>query len=476
MNDRRALQAAMEALREAIPRAQADPSRPVFHFCPPALWMNDINGPLFHKGYYHIFYQHNPFGDMPMGERLAHMHWGHARSKNLVDWEHLPIALAPSHERGEKSCWSGCSAIDGNGRPTILYTSVFEDHLPFTKPFEQWAAFGDETLTHWEKNPRNPVLSFSEHGAPGIHPEWRDPFIFSAAGRTFLILGACGEAGIPIYESQDLALTQWKHVGRLLNENVECPHFFPLGDRWIFISSPFGAVRYSAGPFEPSTLTFLPETCGVVDGGHYYGASVLHDERGRCILLGWIPGWNWECFQSGRGWNGCMSLPRVLTLSPAKRLLQSPISELKRLRAGAHVREAALEVEEVPCSFGTVCDTCEILMEIFSAAEEWGMRLRSSEDSLFIRCNHREKCLTVSGAKVPLSADGLERMKLHIFIDKSVIEVYVNEGEAVASSMESKALGERNMEFFSHGGKLQLKSLDIWKLSPAEFGASSSHI
>jgi beta-fructofuranosidase len=97
----------------------SDSSRPQFHFRPAAGWLNDPNGPLFWRGWYHVFYQHNPFG-----ETWGNIHWGHARSRDLVRWEHLPIALAPLADRGERHCFSGCAAIAGNDRPVLLYTSI----------------------------------------------------------------------------------------------------------------------------------------------------------------------------------------------------------------------------------------------------------------------------------------------------------------------------------------------------------------
>jgi hypothetical protein len=85
------IERAVRSLQAASWLVQNDPTRPVYHFRPPAQWMNDPCGGLHHKGYYHLFYQLNPHGD-----RWATIHWGHARSKDLVYWEHLPPAIAPA--------------------------------------------------------------------------------------------------------------------------------------------------------------------------------------------------------------------------------------------------------------------------------------------------------------------------------------------------------------------------------------------
>mgnify|MGYP001828081532 CR=1 FL=1 len=69
-------QRAVAAREAAVARAAKDPARPMFHFRPPARWMNDICGAIYHNGYHHIFYQSNPFADDTNGWCL-----GHARSK-----------------------------------------------------------------------------------------------------------------------------------------------------------------------------------------------------------------------------------------------------------------------------------------------------------------------------------------------------------------------------------------------------------
>ena len=133
-----AIARATAAIQAAVPRAQADPTHPIFHVTSPAQWMNDPNGPIFYKGWYHLFYQLHPFsdGDGPK-------YWGHVRSRDLVKWEPLPIALWPSSELDETGVWSGCCTINGRGEPMIFYTSVARGRPALTHA-EQWAAIGDD--------------------------------------------------------------------------------------------------------------------------------------------------------------------------------------------------------------------------------------------------------------------------------------------------------------------------------------------
>src|SRR5258708_9469377 len=110
---------ATAAVQAAVPRAQADPARPIFHVAAPAQWINDPNGPIYYNGFYHLFYQLHPFSDQD-----GPKYWGHVRSRDLAKWEPLPIALWPSGEAGESGGWYGCCTINRDGRPVIFFYSV----------------------------------------------------------------------------------------------------------------------------------------------------------------------------------------------------------------------------------------------------------------------------------------------------------------------------------------------------------------
>ncbi|HTG45843.1 MAG TPA: glycoside hydrolase family 32 protein, partial [Verrucomicrobiae bacterium] len=161
-HDAAAIERAMQSDAQATPRAQADPDRPGYHILPPANWINDPNGPIYHNGYWHMFYQHNPYGD-----GWGNMHWGHVRSKDLAHWEHLPIALWPSKESGEEHVFSGCAGMRADGKPIIFYTSVFQGKSA-TDYAEQWVALGSSDLLQWSKPAENPALHESIHGTTRV--------------------------------------------------------------------------------------------------------------------------------------------------------------------------------------------------------------------------------------------------------------------------------------------------------------------
>lgn len=316
-----ALKRAEDSVKAATEKASKDPSRPVYHFRPPANWMNDPNGTIFHNGYYHLFYQHNPYGDA-----WGHMHWGHARSKDLVHWEHLPIALWPSEDKGEAHVFSGCAAINGDGVPMLFYTSVASGDKK--RPNEQWAAIGDPDLIKWEKHPKNPILDVKSIPFE-IGPDWRDPFIFKAEGRTFLVCGADtkDEAIIPIFEAETPQLDKWIYRGILYRQPksavgfFECPNFFQLDGKWVLIFSPYKPLKYFIGSFDINTNAFTPEKEGTLDYGSFYASNVFQPQTGEpTVLVGWIRG-----FKEGLGWNGCMSIPRQLSIGSDGYLCQMPI-------------------------------------------------------------------------------------------------------------------------------------------------------
>jgi beta-fructofuranosidase len=169
---------AIASARAAMARAEADPERPVYHFHPPANWNNDPNGTVFYRGWHHLFYQFNPYGSL-----WGHMHWGHARSRDLVNWEHLPIALGPSEEKNEQHIFSGGAIIARDGKPRFFYTSIGK------RQPEQWLAIPqDDDLISLAKYPGNPVLTQAAHGAVPVD-DWRDPFLFQEAGATYMVCG-----------------------------------------------------------------------------------------------------------------------------------------------------------------------------------------------------------------------------------------------------------------------------------------------
>ena len=250
------------------------------------------------------------------------------RNKLIVNWEHRPIALWPSLERGENYYFSGSGFIKDAGDPILFYTSIGHE-----KP-EHWAAVPvNNDLDQWEKHPANPIVVMEDHDGQAIE-EWRDPFLFREGEDTYMVIGGHPsdlKGSIMMYKTMNADLTEWDYLGTPFTgeeENWECPNFFKVDDKYVLIYSPHGRVEYYTGTMDFDEFKFKPETHGVVDnGGNYYAPNALQEENGRRILFGWIPG-----FKKNQGWKGAISLPRVLSVDEKGRLIQNPAPELTKLR------------------------------------------------------------------------------------------------------------------------------------------------
>jgi len=457
------------AVQSAIPRAEKDPSRPIYHFRPPAQWMNDICGAIYFKGNYHIFYQFNPFADT-WGE--VNTCWGHARSKDLTNWEYLPHAIVPQTEMGELRCNSGSVALNGNGTPMIFYTFVpANDSATRLGKREQWAAMAkDDELISWKRIERNPILAAGIKGIPeSIKSGWSDPFVFKSGPRTFLTFKSSG--GL-VAEADNKELTSWTYAGRIDGIEGECPNFFKLGDKWVLLRSTYPPT-YVIGQYLPDEMKFIPDQGknGTLDYAYgpeqpsnwsrgFYGTNVLFDNDDRCILLGWVSG-----FREGRGWNGCMSIPRVLTLGEDGHPRQTPASELEQLRGKHNMVQESILNNEVLLLDNIEGDAMEIVVEFLNVdADSFGVMLRQSQDgnqSIQIKCSKGK--LNVAGTEVPLRQDATSgKLKLHIFMDKSVLEVFVNDGAASITRVIYPGESDLNVSAFATGGEVTLRSLDAW--------------
>lgn len=446
------------AISQAQQRAEQDPARPVFHFRPPAQWMNDPNGTIYSNGYYHLFYQFNPYHDT-----WATMHWGHARSRDLVSWEHLPIALYPARESGEQHCFSGCAYLDDQYGPMLFYTSIGHE-LP-----EQWAAIGDAEFIAWTRPTANPILTMAAHQGIEVK-DWRDPFIVQTDGRTLMVLGgSIAAASVAlIYEKGIDALT-WTYQGVLFRhpdsslQSLECPNFFELQDQWVLLDSPYGPVEYFVGGFDLHTLTFTPEIHGKVDwSSQFYATNMFFDNQGRSIMVGWIRG-----FPVGKGWNGCLSLPRMLSIGDDGRLRQQPVPELQKLR-GRHAQIAPCELRDASQRLPDVNVTqCEIRAQFeLQGTRDCGLKVRYSPDprnGIIIR--YDGAMLHVGEGHIPLKLDEKTNLlTLHVFLDRSVLEVFVNDGQWCSTQVIAAPTDAQGVEVFVQDGPATLKQFDIWDM------------
>lgn len=453
---------AVEAIRRNAARAAADPYRPIYHYTPPAQRMNDPNGPAWANGYHHVFYQHMVF----VGHGAAtNVHWGHARSKDLVNWETLPLAIHPAYDAGELSCFSGNLAWDKNGDPVQFVTMV-----PYRKgAFRQiWPARPlDPEWVRWERTPEFPPTGLVPEGTPAER-NLKDAFPFSAGDRRFLVLT---DRTIPIYEATDDRLATWVYRGSVDNESAECPNFFEVDGRWIYLSSPHEPVRYRIGNFDPVTAKFQPRTEGRMnhDMG-FYASTAYRDNRGRTVLLGVTRGQ-----KQGMGWTGALALPRILTIGPDDRPRMQPLPELESLRREPFTLNAplALKSREVVIK-GLTGDSMEIYARFRAhGAKSFGLRVRRSADGtrfLPVQWSNGEVIVGRATPKYPCRYEiesETNEVVFRIFLDKGILDSCTADGRIFESRIHYAPLDDLQVSVFAEGGDVTLVSLDAWRMDQA---------
>lgn len=296
-----------------------------FHYSPKKGWMNDPNGLVWFDGYYHIFYQHAPNFEKPWHEP---MHWGHARTKDFMHWEELPVALYPDKPYDNMGCWSG-TAIAKDGVLYLFYASVTENKVQTVS-----VAYSKDGI-HFEKYAKNPIIGkYPEDGGP----DFRDPAVAYIDGKYYLVM-ATGHpetktGRLLIYESTDLF--QWQYNGIMAEwENAqytECPSFMSTQDKVLLSASvcPYDKTHYfnvMYGDFKDGV--FKAELSGNVDKGpDQYAGQIFKDHKGRCILMTWIPGWSYSGFAEKDV--GCLSVPREIFTKNGK-VYGYPVEEVQHL-------------------------------------------------------------------------------------------------------------------------------------------------
>jgi len=469
---RRVLDRANASVAAAADRAATDPRRPIYHVTSPAYWINDPNGPVHCDGEYHLFFQHNPYAS-----EWGNMCWGHAVSEDLVYWEHLPIALAPGPGSYDKDgVFSGCCVIH-DGVATILYTGV--------SPECQCIATSEDRLRSWVKHPANPVIRARPRGdLEGFRDPfcWRDhEFWYMALGSRIRGKGGC----VLLYRSVDLR--RWTPLGPLFQgttEMMECPNFFPLGDKWMLCVSPFAQVIYAIGGtqnqvFQPETEWFPMDLGNRED---FYAPNSMLDPQGRRIQWGWV-----QVGPRGAAWKGVLTLPRVLSLRADGHLGIDPLPELARLRSRHERWENLLVAEDASEVLAHLpSDTVEIRAEFeLGGAREVGLilghvaRHRRQVVVAYDREAGRLRCAERSGEFRHLP--GEDCLQLRIFLDRSVVEVYANGRAALTVGLDGLGIGEgallredeRALTLFARGGEAHASAVEVWEMASI-WGAPAS--
>ncbi len=507
-------------------KLRSDPHRPRYHFLPPAGWMNDINGAIYWKGRYHVFYQCNPEGGY-----WKWMQWGHASSVDLVHWVHHPIALTPTPGGPDRDgCFSGGAFVSREGVPTFIYHGVPDGTCLATST--------DDLLIHWTKDPGNPVIRVPRAGEPGFGAYsvfdpcawWQDGHYYAVEANTPFatpqfgfnwskeyrdplgrVLGPA-ELGDTLYLFRSDDLVHWSYVApfyranpRATEDDEDCavPDFFPLGSKHMLLfASHLAGTQYYLGRLEGER--FVPEVHGRMNwqGGLLAGARTLLDAKGRRVYFDWIGehrGVDWE---RESGWSGVMTLPRILSLSKGGDLRIEPAPELNALRYNhRRMNDVRADAGEVLLE-GVRGDGLELDLTIDpGSALRCGVVVRRSpggEERTEVVYDRAAGTLAVVFAKsgsdprvkypayrfegvlarlpedrrypgaqvAPLKLAPRELLKLRVYVDRSVLEVYANGRQCITQRIYPVRPDSLGVAFFAEGGGARLRTVDAWDMGP----------
>lgn len=472
-----------------------EPMRPGFHFTAEKNWLNDPNGLVWYAGEYHLFYQHNPFGDT-----WGHMSWGHAVSRDLLRWEHLPVAIP---EKDGIMAFSGSAVVDhantsGFGTPTnppmvAIYTGHREGRQ------DQRIAWSLDKGRTWTLFAGNPVLDVQK-------ADFRDPKVFwhAPTKRWVMVVALPVERKVSFYASTDLKkwefLSDFGPAGSVAGI-WECPDLFEVPvqgtneKRWVLntnlgdhtVSGGSGA-QYFTGTFDGKAFHADPLPPGVINwvdyGRDMYAAVTWNDTPDKTPLwVGWMSNWKYAGATPTSPWRCAMSLPRTLELRKSGdrfTLLQNPVKTLESwrrppLRIANQPLAAANRALE-----GVKGKRFDLLLRIAPGdAAEAGLKLRvgGAEETRVGWSRERGEVFvdrTKSGntgfhaefpgrhaAPLPLRGGLLD---LRVVTDDCSVEVFADGGAVVITDLIFPSASSQGLAFFSAGGEAKVVAAEIHPL------------
>lgn len=407
------------------------------HMKAPNNWINDPNGFIYYKGKYHLFYQYFPYAP-----QWGTMHWGHAVSDDLVNWEHCGIALYPTKWDDRNGCFSG-SAIEHDGKMYVFYTGVRylevnpeNIHKPFNEQFEptQMMITSEDGFRFDNWNAKRTIIPAIENIAVGDRIHTRDPKVWRGKNGWYLVLGSSlnGQRGQALlYRSNDLI--HWEYAGKAMNGALpgwgwECPDYFECDGTGMMLFSAMGFEEMDGKPQNHSlccTASFDEDCCRMslsdqyqmVDyGKDLYAPQTTTDAQGRRVMVAWLR----MPHPTAEGWIGMFTAPRVVEykegriyfhLHPAiHQAFQKPIASASQADSGIYCIRTALHDGE------------ELKIGDYRIYRANG-KLYADRSALGDVC---EGCQMIS--ETPPVQDGYQ---IEVIVDKNIIEIFVNDGEFV---------------------------------------------
>ena len=494
----------------------ADPYRPLYHFVSPESRLNDPNGLCFWRGHWHLFYQGFPPEDM-------RPHWGHAVSTDLIHWRDLPYAIKPGPENGS---WSGSTLVEDD-RVIAMYhghqlgnmVAVSRDALLL-----HWEKVTGSTVIPnpcpiWERTTgeeKMPGVLGNPVPAGAINFVY-DPCIWKKDGIYYSISGGTlphGPSGRRtraefLYRSRDLVTWEYMHpfmeedMFGLPGDDGGCPYFWPIGDRHILLHfSHMSGAHYLLGDYDTERDKFVVTYGGRFTFGAWYPGGVhaptaTPDGKGGVVTL-----FNINPAKPTPGWDQIMSLPRCLTLTGRDELAIEPVGGIESLRHGHQpVAAQTLPANQELVLDGVQGNAIEIVAEIdpgnaqmvelnvlrspgreeftriaffrgrgyvdWDRSDGWARHVESRDSLVSVDTSYASELPDVESRApetAPVYLEPDEALKLHVFIDKSVVEVFANARQCLAVRAYPGRPDSTGVSLRAQGADATLRSLDVWQM------------
>jgi beta-fructofuranosidase len=463
-----------EEIRTLHERTARSDYRQIFHIQPVTGLLNDPNGFVWYNGSWHLFYQWCPWGAVH-----GLKYWYHTSSPDLIHWENLGICISPDSEYDNKGAYSG-SALPGKDSVCLFYTGNHRD--------PDWKRISYTCLVKLYEDGRRAKLPWPLFGpSPDYTEHQRDPKIIYVPEKKeyFIIIGAqtMDKKGCVIIYRSPALLDGWEFAGQLKVPGFEdfggmweCPSIEKISGQDVLLFCPqhiklpgrgenTNHNGYILGNMDWDTLTFTPSgSFHVLDFGFdSYAAECAAniEDRDYAVLTAWMGLPDSSYPTDEEDWQGCLTMPRELTVR-GRRLIQKPLADLKALR-----------MEELDPEPGVLPRTCEL--EVLSGGGDLDLKLFSHQDGsggLDIHYDDDRRMVTVDRSGVDrrfnesmgeIREHSLENRLSHmrIFIDRSSVEIFVNNGDAVFSSRIFPTAGENGFVLSDNA------SMRIWRLDRA---------
>lgn len=465
--------------------------RPSYHFTPQYGWMNDPNGMVYLDGEYHLFYQYNPYGS-----RWGNMHWGHAVTKDLKKWEHLPVAIAPD---SLGTIFSGSAIIDKNNTAGFGKDALIAIYTSAGHTQTQSIAYSLDKGRTFTKYDHNPVLA-----DPNI-ADFRDPKVMWHDGTQRWVMSLATSQTITFYGSKNLK--EWEKLSEF-GEGIgdhggvwECPDLFALTTpdgrtKWVlFVSiNPGGpnggsATQYFIGDFDGKTFKAdaLPYPLWLDYGRDNYAGvtwSNVPQSDGRRLFIGWMNNWDYANNVPILNFKSANTVPRELKLvNNGKHLVVAnpPVKEMHDLRNGNTNAIGDIKVDKSYTIDKLLADNMgayEVEMTIKpSSVNNFGFKLANAkgENLHFVfdlgkeklSVDRRNSGLTdfsnnfASVNNAPLVKK--DSYKIRLLVDKASSELFINDGELVSTNIMFPSEPYNTM-VFDADGELNVEKVNVYKL------------